>query len=68
MFACLTAGLSFFYELSLSETVDIVTDYSYLSVPRFEWAQLVLWVATAAWLIASLRYFGRLREETEPVD
>lgn len=68
VFACLTAGLSFFYELSLSETVDIVTDYSYLSVPRFEWAQLVLWVATAAWLVASLRYFGRLREETEPVD
>ena len=63
VFACLCSGISFFYELSLSETVDIVTDYSYLSVPRFEWSLLALWLVTAAWLIASLRFFNRLKEE-----
>ncbi len=62
-FACLCAGLSLFYEFSLSETVDIATDHSYISVPRFEWSLFVLWVATTAWLVASLHFFNRLKEE-----
>lgn len=61
--ACLCAGLSFFYEISLSETVEVATDFSYLAVPRFGWSLLALWVATAAWLIASLHFFNRLKEE-----
>lgn len=61
--SCLSCGVSFFYELSLSETVDVITDHSYLSVPRFSWSLLALWVATAAWFIAALRFFHHLREE-----
>lgn len=61
--ACISAGVSFFYELSLAETVDVATKDAFLTVPRFEWSLLALWVATAAWLIAAICFLGRLKEE-----
>ena len=66
---CLSAGVSFFYEFTLANTVDVATDPAYtsgrLTIPKLDWFPLVVYAVGVLWLILALHTFSRLRQEAE---
>lgn len=64
--AILTAATSFFYELSLADTIDVATEHAFMTVPRFSWSLLLLRVVTVLWALAALRFFSPLCAEAIP--
>ena len=69
LLGCLSAGVSFFYECTLANTVDVATDPAYtsgrLTIPRLDWFPLVVYAVGLLWLILALHTSARLRQEAE---
>lgn len=64
--AILTAATSFFYELSLADTIDVATEHAFMTVPRFSWSLLLLRVVTVFWVLAALHFLPHLCTEAIP--
>lgn len=64
--AILTAATSFFYVLSLGDTIDVATEHAFMTVPRFSWSLLLLRVVTVLWVLAALHFLPRLCTEAIP--
>lgn len=70
VFACLTAVVSFVYELTLGNTATVRTldtenTTGFLTLPVLDWFPLVVWIVGGIWFFFSLWVVCRIRDEAE---